>query len=92
MHEHKSNLLTPDERFARLDFILTDQLGSRPLARKAGLSGSHVNRILHGKIKNLTVATATKIARAAQLPLDDVIFYVVERQREYERSRVNASK
>jgi DNA-binding Xre family transcriptional regulator len=93
MHEHKSNLLTPDEeRFWKVDFIIRE-IGYRPLARKANLSAGHVHKILNGKGKNVVVATLKKISAAAQLSFEDLYFYV-ERQREYEQiaSQVDAER
>lgn len=79
------NVNVSEDRFNRIDFLI-EQIGYRPLARRTGgdLSASHINRVLRGKSKTLVLETLKSIARAAQLPLDDVIFYV-ERQREYVR-------
>ena len=81
MHEHKSN---PEERFQNIDFVIRENIGYRPLARRANLSAGHVHRVLNGKIKSPVLVTLRKLSAASQIPLDDLIFYV-ERQMEFAR-------
>lgn len=81
--EHLSN---SEARFFEIEAII-EKIGYRPLARRTEgfvkpyktLSAPHVYRVLNGQCETLVLETLKSIARAANLTLEDVIFYV-ERQ------------
>jgi len=81
-----SSSLNPDDRFYNIDFVI-DQIGYRPLARRANLSAGHVHRVLNGKIKSPVLGTLRKLSAASQISLDDLIFYV---EKQMDLSRKNA--
>lgn len=47
----------------------------KPLARKAGLSAVHVSKALRGKV-GLTLDAAARIADAAEVSIDDLLYYI----------------
>lgn len=42
------------------------------LASKTGFQDSYLNRIMSGHIKNVTMPTAFKIAKALEMPLENI--------------------
>ena len=75
--------ISDDERFWKIDFVI-ETIGYRPLARIAELSPGHVHKILNGKGKNVVLDKLKRLSHAAQIPFDDLLFYV-EKQRELEQ-------
>jgi transcriptional regulator with XRE-family HTH domain len=80
---HTDVVISDDERFWNVDFVI-ESIGYRPLARIASLSPGHVHKILNGKGKNVVLDKLKRLSHAAQIPFDDLLFYV-ERRRDFEQ-------